>query len=73
MARQRPNTRIARARNAGRGARRLWPYVLMAYERWQSLSPQEKERYKQRARTYAARGQEIGREAIARVPRKRRR
>ena len=52
MARQRPNSRIARARSAGRGARRLWPYVLMAYERWQSLSPQEKERYKQRARQY---------------------
>ena len=56
MARHRPNSRIARARSAGRGARRLWPYVLMAYERWQSLSPQEKERYKQRARGYADRG-----------------
>jgi hypothetical protein len=52
MARQRPNTRLTRAKNAGRGARRLWPYMLMAWERWQSLSPQEKERYKQRARQY---------------------
>ena len=38
--------------------RRLWPYVLMAWERWQSLSPEEKERYKSRARDYAGRGRE---------------
>jgi hypothetical protein len=48
----------------GRGARavssakRLWPYLLMAWERWQSLSPEEKERYKKRAREYAGRGRE---------------
>ena len=52
----------------GRGARalsrvrKLWPYLLMAWERWQSLSPEEKERYKARAREYADRG----REALAR-------
>jgi len=28
----------------------------MAWERWQSLSPQEKEQYKRRAREYADRG-----------------
>jgi TRAP-type C4-dicarboxylate transport system substrate-binding protein len=28
----------------------------MAWERWQSLSPEEKERYKKRAREYAERG-----------------
>ena len=39
----------------------------MAWERWQSLSDEEKERYKQRARTYARRGQEIGREALRRA------
>jgi hypothetical protein len=39
-----------------RGARRVWPYVLMAWERWQSLSPDEKERYKKQARGYAERG-----------------
>ena len=48
--------RAARARSAVRGARRVWPYVLMAWERWQSLSPEEKERYKKRARGYAERG-----------------
>jgi glycogen debranching enzyme len=48
----------------GRGARalsrvrKLWPYMLMAWERWQSLSPEEKERYKRRAREYADRGRE---------------
>jgi hypothetical protein len=45
-----------RAARAAHGARRLWPYVLMAWERWQSLSPDEKERYKRQARDYADRG-----------------
>jgi hypothetical protein len=48
--------RVARARGAVRGARRVWPYVLMAWERWQSLSPEEKERYKKQARGYMDRG-----------------
>jgi hypothetical protein len=55
MARQRPGSRIART---GHGVRRAWPYVLMAWERWQALSPQEKERYKRRAREYADRGKQ---------------
>jgi hypothetical protein len=38
--------------------RRVWPFVLMAWERWQSLSPQEKERYKRQARGYADRGRQ---------------
>ena len=50
--------RAGRARNAARGARRLWPYVLMAWERWQSLSPEEKERYKKQARGYVDRGKQ---------------
>ncbi len=50
--------RAARARGAVRGARRVWPYVLMAWERWQSLSPEEKERYKKQARTYVDRGRQ---------------
>jgi hypothetical protein len=41
---------------ASRAARRAWPIVLMAWERWQALSPGEKERYKKRARQYAERG-----------------
>jgi hypothetical protein len=39
-------------------ARRLWPYLLMAWRRWQDLSPEEKERYKRQAREYADRGRE---------------
>jgi glycogen debranching enzyme len=50
------SARVGRARSAARGARRVWPYVLMAWERWQSLSPEEKERYKKQARTYMDRG-----------------
>ena len=58
MARQRPRsgTRLART---GRGVRRAWPYVLMAWERWQAMSPDEKERYKRRARDYADRGRRM--------------
>jgi hypothetical protein len=48
--------RLRRTRSAARGARRVWPYVLMAWERWQSLSPEEKERYKKRARGYFDQG-----------------
>jgi hypothetical protein len=39
-----------------RAVRRLWPVVLMGWERWQALSPQEKERLKRRARDYGKRG-----------------
>ena len=57
MARMNRNPgRLGRTRGAVRGARRVWPYVLMAWERWQSLSPEEKERYKKQARGYAERG-----------------
>ena len=55
-----------------RVARRVAPVAAEAYRRWNSLSPAEKERYKQRARTYAARGQAIGREALARAEQRRR-
>ena len=49
------SARAGRARGAARGARRVWPYVLMAWERWQSLSPEDKERYRKQARGYADR------------------
>ena len=50
-------------------ARRLWPYVLMAWERWQSLSPDQKERYKRQAREYAERGRKMLDEQRRRPPR----
>ena len=45
--------RLARSRSA---ARRAWPLVLMAWERWQALSDEDKERYRRQAREYAQRG-----------------
>ena len=45
--------RVAAAR---RLARRLTPFVMEAYRRWQALSPEEKERYRRQARGYADRG-----------------
>ncbi len=45
-----------RASRTAHSARRLWPYVLMAWERWQSLPPDQRERYKRQARDYAERG-----------------
>ncbi|HYP48218.1 MAG TPA: hypothetical protein VEQ61_06230 [Thermoleophilaceae bacterium] len=51
-------------RAAGRGgmihkARRLWPLALMAWERWQALTPDERERYKRQAREYGERGRNL--------------
>ena len=48
--------RGGRIRSAVRGGRRVWPYLMMAWERWQSLTPEEKERYKKQARGYMDRG-----------------
>jgi hypothetical protein len=39
--------------------RRLWPLALMGWERWQSLSPEQKERYTRQARGYAERGRKV--------------
>jgi hypothetical protein len=46
----------SRGSKALTNARRLWPYMLMAWERWQALPPEQKERYTRQARQYAARG-----------------
>ena len=48
-----------RSRAVARAARRAWPLVLAAYERWQALPPEEKERYKQRARAAGERGRRL--------------
>ncbi len=48
-----------RGTKAVQNARRLWPYFLMAWERWQSLSPEQKERYKRQAREAADRGRRV--------------
>jgi hypothetical protein len=52
---------------AVRGARRAWPLVLMAWERWQKLPDHEKDRYKRQAREAAARGRKaLGRRRLKR-------
>ena len=58
--------RVARTAHS---ARRLWPYMLMAWERWQSLPPDQRERYKRQARDYAERGRKAL-EAQRRRPRR---
>ena len=57
------------SRSRVRQLRRLWPYVLMAWERWQQLSPEEKERYKKQARGYAERGRKVYDQRRKRRPR----
>ena len=61
--------RGSRIRTGVRGARRMWPYMMMAWERWQSLSPEEKERYKKQARDYMDRGRSVLDAQRARKPR----
>ena len=48
-----------RASKTVSNARRLWPYFLMAWERWHALSPEEKERFKKQAREYAELGKRL--------------
>ncbi len=50
---------LGRGRKAVHNARRLWPFVMMAWRRWQSLTPAEQERYKRQAREYAQRGRDL--------------
>ena len=59
MARERKAQKGRRLDRVGPAARRAWPVILMAWERWQSLSPAEKERYKRQAREYADRGKQM--------------
>lgn len=42
-----------------RTGRRAWPVLLMAWERWQALSEEDKERYRRQARGYADRGRRV--------------
>ena len=50
---------VSRRGRAVHNARRVWPFVLMAWKRWQDLSPAERERYKRQARDYAQRGRDL--------------
>ena len=46
----------SRGSKAVTNVRRLWPYMLMAWERWQALPPEKKEEYRRQAREAADRG-----------------
>jgi hypothetical protein len=46
---------MSRTQRAVRIYKRTWPLVLMAWERWQKLEPEQKERYLKQARDYAQR------------------
>ena len=48
-----PVSRLSRATSVGR---RAWPVLLMAWERWQALPEEDKERYRRQAREYVQRG-----------------
>lgn len=65
MARQLPNDRGGRGR-AAKVARRAWPLVLAAWERWQALPEKDKERYRRQAREYAERGKHAVKQARGR-------
>ena len=49
---------MSRIQRATRGARVAWPILMMAWERWQKLEPEQKERYMRQARDYAQRGRQ---------------
>jgi|1186.fasta_scaffold336959_3 hypothetical protein len=41
-----------------RTARRVWPFALEAWRRWDRLPPHQKERYRKMASDYARRGRD---------------
>lgn len=43
---------------AARYARRLAPFAMEAYRRYQNLTPEQKERYRRRAKDAASRGRQ---------------
>ncbi|MBN1528934.1 MAG: hypothetical protein JW895_07730 [Thermoleophilaceae bacterium] len=51
-------TPVSRRGRAVHNVRRVWPLVLMAWERWQQLPADQKERYKRQAREYAQKGRD---------------
>jgi hypothetical protein len=59
MPRTPPNRRSRIATHpAVRASRRAWPVVLAAKQRWDSLTPEQQERYRRMAAEYARRGRE---------------
>ena len=46
-------------RRAAAAGHRAWPLLLAAWERWQALPEEDKERYRRQARGYADRGRRV--------------
>ena len=59
-------------RRAYKTARRLYPLMLAAYKRWDSLSDEEKQRYLEQAKRYSRQASAYARDAAARAPRPKR-
>jgi TRAP-type C4-dicarboxylate transport system substrate-binding protein len=57
-------------RRAYKTAKKLYPLMLMAYRRWDSLTDEEKQRYLEQAKQYSRRTTTYARQAAARVPRR---
>jgi hypothetical protein len=55
-------------RRAYKTARRLYPLAIEAYRRWDRLSDEEKERYKQQAMRYSKQALAYAREAASHLP-----
>jgi len=60
-------------RRAYRTAKRLYPLMLMAYRRWDTLSEAEKQRYLEQAKRYSRQASAYARQAAAHAPKPRRR
>ena len=59
-------------RRAYKTARRLYPLMLAAYKRWDSLSAEEKQRYIDQAKQYSRQASSYARQAAARTARNKR-
>ena len=59
-------------RRAYKTARRLYPLMLAAYKRWDSLTEEEKQRYIEQAKRYSRQASSYARQAAARTARTKR-
>jgi hypothetical protein len=59
-------------RRAYKTAKRIYPLMLMAYRRWDSLTDEEKQRYIEQAKQYSRQASSYARQAAARTARTRR-
>jgi len=59
-------------RRAYKTAKRIYPLMLMAYRRWDSLSDEEKQRYIEQAKQYSRQASSYARQAAARTARTKR-